>query len=99
MKLVKLFWNQETLLLLKEMYILISYVLIQQEAMATFNKLRDEQTSLNGQLKDAKRMSPEILEEKIKKAEMKVECESLSIAEEKELNHQISQWQVSVLNE
>ena len=44
-------------------------------------------------------MSPEILEEKIKKAEMKVECESLSIAEEKELNHQISQWKVSVLNE
>ena len=67
--------------------------------MATFNKLRDEQTSLNGQLKDAKRMSPEILEEKIKKAEMKIEYETLSIPEEKELNHQITQWKVSLLSE
>ena len=43
--------------------------------MATFNKLREEQNTLKDQLKDANRMKPEILEEKIKKAEMKIECE------------------------
>ena len=67
--------------------------------MATFNKLREEQNTLKDQLKDANRMKPEILEEKIKKAEMKSECESLSIPEEKELNHQITQWKVSLLSE
>lgn len=62
--------------------------------MATFNKLRDEQNTLRDQVKDASRVKPELLEEKIKKAEEKIEFESLAAAEEKSLNRQIEQWRV-----
>ena len=41
-------------------------------------------------------MKPELIEEKIKKAEEKIEYESLNITEEKSLQRQITQWRVSV---
>ena len=41
-------------------------------------------------------MKPEVIEEKIKKAEEKIEYESLNITEEKNLQRQITQWRVSL---
>ena len=39
-------------------------------------------------------MKPELIEEKIRKGEEKIERESLSIVEEKSLQRQITQWKV-----
>lgn len=39
-------------------------------------------------------MKPEVIEEKISKAEHKIECESLTIAEEKDVQRDIKQWRV-----
>lgn len=39
-------------------------------------------------------MKPEVIEEKIRKAENKIECESLTVAEEKDVQRDIKQWRV-----
>lgn len=42
-------------------------------------------------------MKPELIEEKIRKGEEKIERESLSIVEEKSLQRQITQWKVGCI--
>ena len=64
--------------------------------MSEFNKIKEELNTVRDQIKDAARMKPEVIEEKIKKAEEKIEYESLNITEEKALQRQITQWRVHV---
>lgn len=65
-----------------------------QEVKNEFNKIKEELNTVRDQIKDASRMKPEAIEEKIRKAEDKIEFESLPVQEEKDLQRQIIQWRV-----
>lgn len=62
--------------------------------MNEIQKVNKELEGIRNQIKDASRMKPEVIEEKISKAEHKIECESLTIAEEKDVQRDIKQWRV-----
>ena len=58
--------------------------------------MKTQLESIRASLKQASRVKPAELEEKIRNAEMKIETESLSMKEEKELRRQIMQWEADL---
>lgn len=67
-----------------------------EAAFTEFNSLKTQLESIRASLKQASRVKPAELEEKIRNAEMKIETESLSMKEEKELRRQIMQWEADL---
>ena len=61
-------------------------------ALNEFKAVKAQLETIRDQLKNASRIKPSELEERIEKAEMRIETESLSMKEEKELRRQVQQW-------
>lgn len=61
-------------------------------AMNEFKAVKAQLEAIRDQLKNASRIKPSELEERIEKAEMRIETESLSMKEEKDLRRQVQQW-------
>lgn len=61
-------------------------------ALNEFKAVKAQLETIRDQLKNASRIKPSELEERIEKAEMRIETESLSMKEEKELRRQLQQW-------
>ena len=61
-------------------------------ALNEFKAVKAQLEAIRDQLKNASRIKPSELEERIEKAEMRIETESLSMKEEKELRRQVQQW-------
>ena len=77
------------------MYVFIHDVYYNPQAKAAeLNKIKAELDAVQDKIKDANHVKPEVLEEKIRKAEEKIEYETNSIVEEKNLQRQVAQWRV-----
>lgn len=61
-------------------------------ALNEFKAVKAQLEAIRDQLKNASRIKPSELEERIEKAEMRIETESLSMKEEKDLRRQVQQW-------
>ena len=61
-------------------------------ALNEFKAVKAQLETIRDQLKNASRIKPSELEERIETAEMRIETESLSMKEEKELRRQVQQW-------
>ena len=57
-------------------------------------KINAELDAVRDQITDATHVKPEILEERIRKTEEKIEYESHTIVEKKNLQKQVAQWKV-----
>ena len=70
----------------------------QRHVYFTEIKAINEELAVIGDAKSASRMKPEELEEKIRQAEMKIECESMSMKEEKEARRRIQAMEDELRN-
>ena len=52
--------------------------------------------SIRSDIKNASRIKPEVLEERIQDAQERIEVESLSLKEERELQHHIKEWETQL---